>query len=239
MTDANPLQTRSRAPHPAPVSLFALTILLSGCASKVSAPQLDWLPDATGWTLREVDESEAPTWLAYDRDAPDVNVKEIRVAGLVDAAPQVTIDALRHRLLDEAYVPDGLEVEILSNLEEEVLTYGLASLPWPLRDREVTERMVFTHDPMTGVFRVDVYSVESEDEVPRGVLRVPLVRNTMVVAPTTWGTSVLTSDSIHDMGGAFPNWAIYRPVRKTMIDMLSEVETLSESFEDSSDDSAQ
>ncbi|MEN0067691.1 MAG: hypothetical protein AAGA48_36520 [Myxococcota bacterium] len=208
------------------LSVAGLALLLSACAAH-TAPQLDWLPDATGWTVRDVDESEPPTWVAYHREAPEADVKEIRVVGPVDTTPDVTMAALRHRLLDEAYVPDGLELEILFESEDEVVTYGLARMPWPFRDREVTERMVFSHDPETGEFRVDVQQVDSEDEVPRGVVRVPLVRNAFVVTPTVDGTSVLTADSVHDLGGSFPNGMVYGPVRNGMIDLLFEVRAIS------------
>lgn len=208
----------------------ALALLLGGCAHDHPEPALDWLPDATGWTVRDVDPDESPTWVSYERDARVANVKEIRVVGLVDAEPQVTMQALRHRLLGQEYVPEGVTLEVLHESEDEVLTYGLSSLPWPFRDREATEQMLFTED--AGVFRVDVSTIDTDEDVPRGVVRVPVIRNSFVVTSTDSGKSVLTSSSVHDLGGAFPNRVIYGPVSDGMVDMLLTVRDLTVSFDD-------
>lgn len=209
----------------------AVALLLGGCAHRHAEPTLDWLPDATGWTVRDVDPDESPTWVAYDRDAHGADVKEIRIVGLVDAAPQVTMKALRHRLVAQEYMPKGMTSEVLQASDDELLTYSLAPLPWPFRDRDVTERMVFTDNADAGVFRVDVSAVDTDREVPRGVVRVPVVRNSFVVTPTESGTSVLTSSSVHDMGGAFPNRVIYGPVSDGMVDLLVTVREIAVSFE--------
>ncbi|MBX2804260.1 MAG: hypothetical protein KTR31_41750 [Myxococcales bacterium] len=218
-------------PSPALLSLASLA-LLGGCAGHHVEPQLDWLPDSTGWEVRDVDEAEPPTWVAYDRDAPGASVKEIRVAGLVEAPPEVTLEALRFRMLDESYEIEGFELQVLYESEEEVVTYGLASMPWPFRDREVYERMRFTHDPETGEYHVDVQNIHDYDEpTPRGVVRVPLVHNRFTVTPTDWGASVLTSDSVHDLGGSFPNDTTYKPIRNGMIESLLDIRFISAELE--------
>lgn len=209
---------------------LAAALLLGGCALRM-APDLDWLPDSADWKMRDIDEAEPPTWVAYQREALIADVQEIRVVGLVDATPEVTMRALRHRMLHPSFMPDGMDLEILVDTEEEVVTYGLASMPWPFRDREVTERLAFSHDPTTDVYTILVESFDTDEEVPRGVVRVPVVRNSYVVAPTDGG-SVLTTDSVHDMGGAFPNGLIYGPVRNGMIDVLLELRELAPSFEE-------
>lgn len=210
--------------------LLALFGTLIGCASVRPAPDAEWLTTGPGWKVRDLEESESATWVAFDRAAPGTNVKEIRVVGLVDSDPETTMRALRHRLLAEEYLPDGFELTVLEESQDEVLTYGLAQMPWPIRDREVTERMQFSHDPETGVFRVDVHSVDSGERVQPGVVRVELVRSVFLVEPEGRG-SVLTASSVHDLGGAFPNSATYAPIRKGMVDMLFDVRSLSTSLD--------
>ncbi|MEM6930135.1 MAG: hypothetical protein AAF602_24560, partial [Myxococcota bacterium] len=99
-------------------SSFFLPLLLVGCAVH-AAPQTSWLPDATGWTVRDADDGEPPRWVAYERDAQAAPVKEIRVVGVVDATPAATMRALRTRLLDPQYVPEGLDWRILEQSETE------------------------------------------------------------------------------------------------------------------------
>lgn len=212
-------------------STLVLVMLTGGCAGH-HLPDLDWLPaDAPTWDVRDVDEQEPPSWVAFYRDVDGTHIKDIGISGLVDASPSVTMQALRHRLLDEAYVPDGLELDILFESDEEVVTYGLAAMPWPFLDREVTERMVFSYDAETGAYRVEVDEVDTDDAVPRGVRRVERVHNIFIVAPTDGGASVLTASSLHDMGGTFPNAMIYTPVRNGLVTMLHEIRDLTPLFE--------
>lgn len=212
----------------------AIATCLVGCATTRAPTDLHWLPPQPGWAVTDADEAEPATWVALDREAPGTRVKEIRVVGLVNADPETTMRALRHRLLAPEYVPEQMDVEILEESDREVLTYGLARMPWPMKDREVTERMRFSHDAKTGVFRVDVNSVDPQRETEQGVVRVDLVRSLFLVEPDGSGGSVLTASSVHDMGGAFPNRAVYAPVRKGMVDMLDEVRELSTSIDTSS-----
>lgn len=220
----------SRPARRTALASLALVAVVSGCAGQ-TAPNVEWLPDAEGWSVRDVEEAESITWVAYDRDAPGAKVKEIRVVGLVDAEPEVAMQALRHRLTAEEYADEGVEVEVLERSEDEIVTHGVADLPWPLRDREVTERTRFSHDPHTGVFRVEVENVDTGSEVPAGMVRVELVHNVFEVAPTDDGGSVLTASSVHDQGGAFPNGAIYGPVTDGLVASLFDVRSLSAEFQ--------
>ncbi len=209
----------------------AVVLLLGGCSSQ-APPQAKWLPDDAGWTLRDVDEHKPATWVSYDRVAPGTDIKEIRVVGLVHAPPKTAMRALRQRLLDESYQPDNVEAKVLHETELRILTYALAKLPWPFKNREITEQMDFTEDVESGALRIDVRNVETEGDVPRGVLRVPLVRNRFVVASDEKGGSIVTMDSIHDLGGSFPNWVVYGPIRKGMVDVLFEVREISTTIEE-------
>ena len=223
----------SIAANPSPfmtsvVRVLALTavVILLGCAHRAQGPSAGWLPNADGWRLRAVEDGPEPSWFAYDRDAPEAKVKEIRVVGRVDAEPSVTMQALRHRLLAEEFHPDGYELEVLEDMGAQVVTKGVGALPWPFKDRVATERMRFSTDAETGVMRVDVDLLDDDVALPRGSMYVDLVRNTFVVAPMAGGGSVVTLDSVHDMGGAFPNGLIYAPVRKGMVGMLDDVRAL-------------
>ncbi len=94
---------------------FALSV--SACAQPKSPTQIAWLPDATGWNLRDFDDTEPPQWVLCERDALIADVKEFRIVGVVDAEPEVAVGALRYRLLDEQYVPEGLQRRTLKESE--------------------------------------------------------------------------------------------------------------------------
>jgi hypothetical protein len=205
----------------------ALGLLLCGCGARHLGTSPPWVPDAEGWEVREVDPGEPLSWVIYARDSPVADVKEFRIVGLVDAEPEVAMGAVRRRILDEQYQPEGLQRQILVSSESEIVVYGLFPLPFPIRDREATERMVFSHDPSTGEHRMDAAEVETDEDPPEGVLKIPVVRNSFVIEPLGPGRSVVTNDSVHDLGGRFPNWVIYGPVRRQLVEDLHLVRTLS------------
>lgn len=168
-------------------------------------------------------------WVLYERAARRANVKEFRVVGVVDAKPEAAARALRRRLLDEQYVPDGLHRRVLKESESEVVLYGRTSLPFPFRDREATERYRFTHDPDTGVFRVDARAIDPGGTPPRGVVRVPVIENSWVLAPLGSNQSVFTTDTVHDIGGAFPNALIYGVICDQLVEDLQTIRKLATS----------
>jgi hypothetical protein len=207
-----------------------LTLLLGACAGPKAPPQSAWLPDATGWVLRDVDDAGPPQWALYERDALVADVKEFRIVGVVDAEPEVAMRALRHRLVDEQYVPDSLQRRILKESETEVVFYGLTPLPFPFRDREATERLHFTHDLDTGVYRVDARLVDPGGEPPPGVVRVPVIENSWVFVPTGSGQSVFTTDTVHDIGDSVLNTLIYGPICNALVEDLYTVRELAASM---------
>jgi len=203
-------------------------LLLCSCASRKPVQGSPvWAPAAAGWEVRDVDASESPSWVVYERDADVADVKALRLVGIVDAEPDVAIRAVRERLLDAQYLPKGLQWQVLQSSESEIIVYGLMPAPFPMRDREATEQMVFSHEPSTGVHRMDSRELDTDEEVPRGALRIPVSRNTFVIAPLGDGQSLVTNDSVHDLGGGFPNWAIYGQVEKQLVKDLQIVRDLS------------
>lgn len=156
-------------------------------------------------------------------------MKEFRLVGVVDADPEDAAGALRYRLLDEQYVPDGLHRQVLKESESEVVLYGRTSLPFPFRDREATERYRFTHDAQTRVFRVDARAIDPGGKPPRGVVRVPVIENSWVLAPSGSGQSVFTTDTVHDIGGAFPNALIYGVICDQLVEDLHTIGELATS----------
>lgn len=210
-----------------PLAIAGLALgVLSACAATRAAPQTTWLPDDTGWEVRDADTEEPPGWVRYERDAVAADVKEFRIVGTVDAEPEAVARALRHRLLDDAYLDDGLERTILRQTEDEVVMYGRTAVPFPFDDREVTERISFSHDPDTGVYTVLGENIEPGEPAPEGVLRIPVVRNAYTITPAGPGRSVITNDSLHDIGGAFPNWVIYSAVCDQLLEDLNTLRTL-------------
>jgi hypothetical protein len=210
------------------LTLALAASLAAGCASTRPAPAAAWLPDAPEWELRDQDTEQPPSWVMYERDAPDADVKELRIVGPVAAAPPVVAEAVKRRLHDLIEAPDDVERTVLRRSDEELVVHGLMRLPFPFEDRAVTERTRFSHDPATGVFKVLVEDVDEGPPLPEGVLRVPLIRNTIVIAPAADGTSVVTVDSVHDIGGRFPNWIIYQPVCDQLLADLTAVRAFAE-----------
>ena len=208
------------------LNVGSVAVLLSGCARNLESLP-DWAPGAEdGWEIREVEREDVPSWVLYERDSSLADVKEFRIIGTVDAQPQVVMDAARERLLDDQYLPEGLEREILVETDEEIIFYGLMPTPLTMRDREVTEHLVFSDDPVSGVYRMDGREIDSDVPSAQGVLRIPLARNSVVVEPMD-ELSLLTNVSVHDIGGAFPNWVTYKPTRKQLIEDLDIVRDLS------------
>jgi hypothetical protein len=208
--------------------LFLGLALSLGCAASKPVVQTSWLPEASGWVLRDAESAEALDWVVYERDALVADVKEFRIVGVIDAPPERVAQALRHRLLDDAYIPAGVEREILSTSETEILLYGRMAAPFPRKDREATERITFSHDPETGVFRVESKEVDPGSAPEDGVLRIPVARNVFVIEPLGDGQSVLTNDSVHDIGGRFPNRLVYGAVCDQLVEDLVTLRMLSD-----------
>lgn len=229
MKDNHTPVTPETSPTQFPVLLAAgLLCLTSACAGPRALPPLQWLPPSDGWAVRDVDERQPPRWVVYERDALVADVKEFRIVGLVDAKPEVVARALRYRLLDEQYLPEGMQQwEILRESETEVDIYGRTGMPFPFNDREVTERLRFTHDARTGVHTVEAKDIDPGVDPAPGVLRIPVVQNRFEIAPAGGHRSVVTIDTVHDIGGNFPNWVIYRPVCKQLVKDIALLNELS------------
>ena len=89
-----------------------------------------------------------------------------------------------------------------------------------LRERLVDERSD------TGVHRVDARTFDPGGEPPRGVVRVPFIRNTWVLAPTGSGQSVFTVDTIHDIGNGLLNAVIHGPICDQLVEDLQTIRAL-------------
>jgi hypothetical protein len=202
-----------------------LALLISACAGPRAITGADWLPAADGWTVRDVDDDTPLRWVIYERPAWGADVKEFRIVGLIDGEPEAVAQALRRRLLDDDNLPDGTDRTLVRQSTSEVVFHGYTSLPFPFDDREVTERIRFRDDPRTGVFRVDVDSIDPGDAPRPGVVRVPLVQNRFVLLPAEDGRTIATIDTVHDLGDGFLNWVIHGPVCGQLV---TEVEALDE-----------
>ncbi len=130
-----------------------LAVLVSACAGPRTVAKTDWLPDSSGWTVRDVDETDPPRWVLYERQAELVDVKELRIVGGLDAKPDAVARALRNRLFDDALLPEGVHRNIVRRSESEIEYYGFNAMPFPFDDREVNERYSFHFDPGTGSIR--------------------------------------------------------------------------------------
>ncbi len=201
-------------------------LLASACAGPGTISKTDWLPDFTGWHVRDVDDHVPMRWVLYQRDAAMADVKELRIVGVVEAEPAAVARALRQRLLDDTTLPEGAERRLLRESESEVEFYGFNALPFPFDDREVNERLRFAHDASTGVHTVHVKDFDPGDAPKPGVLRIPVVQNRFVIAPVGAGRSVVTMDTVHDLGGYFPNWAIYGPIADYLVQELNALNEL-------------
>ncbi len=192
-------------------------LLVSACAGPRAVIQTDWLPPAKGWDVRDVDDNEPMRWVVYQRDALAADVKEIRIVGVVDAEPPAVAEALRKRLLDDTLLPDNVQRTLLKETRAEIEFYGLSSLPFPFDDREVNELLTFSHDASTGIHTIDVRNIDPDTPEKPGIVRIPVVRNKFVIAPAGRGRSAVIMDSVHDLGGNFPNWAIYGPIADHLV----------------------
>jgi hypothetical protein len=221
---------RPRSFRPPVLPVLAALALLgpAGCATTRAAPEVAWLPEATGWSVRDADPDRPLAWVMYERKAPDADVKELRIVGPVAATPTVVAQAVRRRLEELLEAPSDMERTILRRDDDELVVHGQMSLPFPFDDRAATERTRFLHDPATGVFKVIIEGIDEATPLPDGVLRIPLVRNTIVIAPAADGTSTVTMDSVHDIGGHFPNWIIYQPVCDQLLADLTAVRAFAE-----------
>lgn len=198
--------------------LISLSIFTVSCASGRDEIKADWLPQEPGWDVRDWDENDPPDWVVYERDALIADVKELRFVALIDAPPNIAIAALWKRISDEARSNDDAERTVLSESDTEITVYGLASVPFPFNDREVTERIQLTHNESTGVFRIYGAEVPQDHEPPKGVVRLPIVRNSYTLTPTASGKSIFINDTVHDLGGNFPNWIIHSPVNNKLVE---------------------
>lgn len=206
---------------------LSLTMLLSACAGAQAPHGTTWLPSSAGWSVVDVDEAEPPSWVIYERGALVAHVKEFRIVGLINADAELANRALRFRLVDEQYIPKGLMRRTIKESESEVVFYGLISVPFPFQDREVTERYRFSdHCKSSGLYQVHAREVDTAGLPPKGVVRVPLIRNSWTIQELENGQSRLTIDTVHDIGNGFLNVAIYCPIRKQLVDDLREVERI-------------
>jgi hypothetical protein len=198
--------------------LISLSIFMVSCASGRGEIKADWLLQEPGWDVRDWDDNDQPDWVIYERDALIADVKELRIVALIDAPPSVAVEALWNRISDEARSNDDAEITVISESDTEITFYALASMPFPFNDREVTERIQLTHNVSTGVFRVYGAEVPQAKEPPKGVVRMPFVRNSFTLTPTGTGKSIYINDTLHDLGGNFPNWIIHLPVSKKLVE---------------------
>lgn len=206
-----------------PTLLLASLTLLTACGASRTELQTE---TETAWQVRET--AEPDDWVVYERDASVADVKEFRIIGVIDATPDVVVEALRVRLVDDQYLPDGLEREILIHTDDEIVLYGRMPMPFPMNDLEATERISFTHEPDTGVFRVDARELDPGDEPPQGVTRIPVVRNTFVLAPTADGGTELTNTTLHDVGNGLLNRMIYAPSCDQLVQDLATLRELAQ-----------
>lgn len=223
--------TRTKSPSPRArhdlrgrFAVGVLFLTLAACAGSPVVPKTDWLPAEAGWSVRKVDDAKPPRWALFDREVPEAKVKAIRLVGVVVGPPELIALTFRERLLDDANLPEGTQRKILRQEEDEIDIYSTSDIPFPFRDREVTERFHFSSDAQKGHHRIEVRSIDPGVPPAEGMVRLPLVHNVFEIEAAGPGRSRVTMVSVHDMGGHFPNWLIYGPVGDFMVAELKAVE---------------
>lgn len=215
--------------------LLFVTVPLSACraagATLVTEEAPPWATAhnvaARGWTLEDHDTDEDTGWLVYGRDDPETGLRVFRIVGPVNARPQATAAALRTRLTDTSLVEPGQTRTVLATTEDSVLIHTHASMPLFFNERETTERYTFEHDSAADV--INVRGVEADSEGPparAGVVRLPVMKTWLTLRPLPIGRTIVTFDTVFDMGGSLPSFLVHAGAREQMVRELELVREL-------------
>lgn len=146
----------------------------------------------------------------YFKESADSPIKELKLSMYFDAKLSTIVAAIN----DIPAIPDWVYKTSESRLVKRVSNtefyyYNRLDFPWPLSDRDVVLRSVFTQDPDTRIARSvsTDYNKGLVDLVP-DVVRLPEVRIEWIFYPLKDGRIKLEYYLRSDPGGSIPAWVV-------------------------------
>ena len=141
----------------------------------------------------------------YTRSVLDYGLKEYKVTMTVTA----TKDEVRSMISSvDQYVDWMFQIshaEIVSNSENELVTYVIQNTPWPAKNRDICTRLVFIDLP-SGALQVDIHCTPDEIDLKDKCIRVPKIKGHWLVESLDDGQVKITQQVAADPGGNIPDW---------------------------------
>jgi len=212
------------------INLFAAIILLILAFSIGCSPQKKLsTTEKNSWQIVKQDKDKKKGWKLFSRIANGSDFLEFKVEGNIESSPTACIGAVKEKLVNNAkYTDDGLPIEILSETENELLTYSISKMPFLFKNREMCERYVFFKDE-SGAEGVQWKEAWEECPVPasKKLIRMPIIRGSWTFSPSEANHCQAVYTVQFDPGGKIPAGMVNKMAGNFLIEELESIRELS------------
>ncbi|MBN1364204.1 MAG: hypothetical protein JW976_05295 [Syntrophaceae bacterium] len=169
---------------------------------------LAWSAD-TDW--KKIGESDGI--VGYTRPTTRSNVDEIKAVGIVDA-PVAVIEAI---IRDISLMPEYMylcEKAFLINTpkmksgEDIIYFYSLTDLPFPVSDRDVVVKSLWTIDKVKGIVYCHAEGIKTIYKQSEDIVRMPLSIIDCTLVPKGANKTKVIYQVLADPGGELPSWLV-------------------------------
>lgn len=180
--------------------------------------------------------TNAQTWkLAKDKNGIRVetrfikgwSIKEYRATVYIKTTLEEAVETYRDPAKRKSFMTRSLEVVNLKvRSKNDIITYNLVKAPWPVSNRDNITHSIFTYSP--NQVRVTMTSIPDYIPEKKGVVRIPRAKGHWLFTDQGNGTIKVVQQSVADLGGSVPDWAVNSSIVEGPYDILLALKNLLE-----------
>jgi hypothetical protein len=147
------------------------------------------------------------------------SIKQYRATVYIKTTLEEAVETYRNPAKRKSFMARSLVVENLKvNSKNDIITYNVVKAPWPVTNRDNITHSIFTYSPN----KVYVKMKSIPDYIPKKeeFVRIPRSEGFWIFEDQGNGTIKVVQQSVADLGGSVPDWAVNSSIVEGPYDVL-------------------
>lgn len=161
------------------------------------------------WAADWVKKTESDGFIGYTRATTKTSIDEMKGWGVINAPIAVVEAVLRDIPAEKDFMfmcGDAAEINTpeLKGSADVKYVYNVTDLPFPVNDRDVVAKALYTIDKASGTVYVHVTRIESPYKLEKKLVRMPIADISYTLVPKGPDKTEVTYEALADPGGNLP-----------------------------------
>ncbi|MFK7798918.1 MAG: START domain-containing protein [Aureispira sp.] len=155
------------------------------------------------------------------------SIKEYRATVYIKTTLEEAVDTYRDPVKRKSFMARSLETKNLKvNSKNDIITYNVIKAPWPVTNRDNITHSIFTYSP--NKVHVKMKSIPNYIPEKEGLVRIPRSEGLWLFTDQGDGTIKVVQQSVAELGGSVPDWAVNSSIVEGPYDILLALKTVLE-----------